>query len=102
MPAPPDAIFRISDVILHGAAFAWLAFALRLAFPRLGAVAVACWMLAYGAVLEVLQVAGGARVGEFGDLAVDGAGVLIGLVVHRLIGVRVRSVIERVVRLLVS
>lgn len=101
VPAPPDAIMRISDVVQHGAAFAWLAFALRLAFPRRGPLAVAGWMFGYGVLIEVVQAAGGARVGEFGDLAVDVAGIAIGLVAYRLGGARTRTLIDRAVRVLV-
>lgn len=100
-PAPPDAIMRISDVVQHGAAFAWLAFALRLASPRRTPVAVAGWMFGYGLLIEVVQAAGGARVGEFSDLAVDVAGIAIGLVAYRLVGAWTRALIDRGVRVLV-
>jgi hypothetical protein len=101
-PAPPDAIFRISDVILHAAAFAWLAFAMQLAFPRAGAFAAGAWMLGFGALIELAQAAGGVRVGEFRDLAVDLAGIGAGLAAYRLAGTRIRMWMARAVRVLVS
>ncbi len=100
-PAPPDAIFRISDVILHAAAFAWLAFAMRLAFPHAGAVAAGAWMLGFGALIELAQAAGGVRVGEFRDLANDLVGIGVGLAAYRLAGTRIRTWIARAVRVLV-
>lgn len=100
-PAPPDAISRISDVILHAAAFAWLAFAVRLAFPRTGSVAAGAWMLGFGVLIELAQAAGGVRVGEFRDLAVDVVGIGAGLAAYRLAGPRIRTLGVRAVRVLV-
>ena len=102
VPTPPAALGGISHVIQHGAAFAWLAFAIRFAFARLGPGAAGLWMLGYGALLEVVQALGGVRVGELGDLAVDAAGILIGLGAYRLVGASVRTAVERAVRSLVT
>ena len=51
-------------------------------------------MLAYGALLELAQALTG-RSPELKDLAVDLAGVLIGLGLWRLVGVRFRALAAR-------
>jgi len=94
-PAPPDAIAHVSDVIQHAGAFVYLTVAARLAFPARAWWTVAAGMLAYGALLEVLQGLGGTRFAEWRDLAVDGVGIALGLGVHYLIGARLRRMLGR-------
>jgi hypothetical protein len=77
-PSPPEAVFRVSDVVLHGAAFAYLSFSMGLAHD-LSMRRVALWMLGYGAVIELLQSLIPERSAELKDLLVDGAGIAVGL-----------------------
>jgi len=90
IPEPPEnAVFRMSDVILHGGAFTYLTFALYLMIlgtvrtvrtgfsvigPRVFAV-----MLGYGLFLEVAQAFVPERATELKDLLVDTAGIAVGL-----------------------
>ncbi|MFW6093063.1 MAG: VanZ family protein [Pseudomonadota bacterium] len=92
-PSPPDAVFRVSDVLLHGFAFSYLAFALGLAH-RLRPLPVALWLLAYGAGLELLQSQQPGRMPEFKDLAVDAAGIAVGLALLWALGARVRRLAQ--------
>lgn len=78
-PSPPDAVFRVSDVVLHALAFAYLTFALGLAHRKLRWWPLAGWMLAYGAFIELTQSFEPARSPELKDLAVDVAGIAVGL-----------------------
>lgn len=85
-PSPPDAVFRVSDVILHAFAFFYLTFALGLAMraPRLPVVAL--WMLGYGMFIELVQSFEPARSAELKDLLVDAAGIAVGLGALALLG----------------
>ena len=94
-PSPPEAVFRVSDLLLHGFAFAYLSFSLSLAH-HLSAVRVALWMLGYGVLIEVLQGLIPERTPEFKDLLVDGAGIAVGLVAARLLGAWSRRTLTRV------
>jgi len=85
-PSPPAAVFRVSDVLLHGLAFSYLTFALGLAHNRLGTATIALWMLGYGLLIEVLQSFQPERVAELKDLLVDAAGVAVGLGLLWLLG----------------
>jgi VanZ family protein len=93
-PSPPDAVFRVSDVLLHGLAFSYLTFTLGLAFASLGRWHIVALMLAYGTLLEVLQSFEPERSAELKDLLVDGAGILVGLALLHLIGAWSRNVVE--------
>lgn len=82
-PNPPEAAAKLGDVALHLGAFAYLTVALFPAhFPsaprleRMGAVAL--WMFAVGVLIEVGQLFIAGRSGEFGDLAVNAIGILLG------------------------
>lgn len=94
-PLPPAPVFEFSDVLLHGAAFAYLALAARFAFPRAPAWSIALWMIGYGALIEVAQGIGGARLAEWRDLAMDATGIALGLGVHAVIGAPTRRLLER-------
>jgi VanZ family protein len=95
MPLPPGPVLEISDVILHGAAFAYLTLAARLAFASQPAWSIALWMIGYGALIEVVQGLGGARMAEWRDLTMDATGILLGLAVHAVIGGPTRRLLER-------
>jgi VanZ family protein len=97
-PSPPEAVFRVSDVVLHALAFTYLTFALGLAHPRLGWPALTAWMLGYGAFIEVAQSFEPQRSPELKDMLVDGAGIVLGLVVLALAGDACRRVLSRVLR----
>jgi len=86
VPEPPDnPVFRVSDVILHGAAFTYLSLALVLAlFGTTMArqsiyVRTFVCMLGYGIFLELVQSLVPERSAEFKDLFVDVVGIVIGL-----------------------
>ena len=96
-PSPPEPVFRVSDVVLHGAAFGYLTFALGLAYDRLHGAAVAGWMLAYGVLIELLQSFEPARSAELKDLLVDTAGILAGLVMLRAVGSWSRQLLRRII-----
>jgi len=85
-PAPPEALFRVGDFVLHAGAFAYLAFASRLAFPAAAWPYVVLWLLAFGAGIELLQGIGGQRSAEWADLAVDAVGIVLGLLLYRVAG----------------
>jgi len=94
-PLPPAPVFEISDVILHCAAFAYLTLAARFAFPREPAWSIALWMIGYGALIEMIQGFGGARLAEWRDLTMDATGIVLGLAVHAVIGTPTRRLLER-------
>ena len=102
VPEPPDnPVFRLSDILLHGAAFSYLSLALVLAHPGMGRtraglfVRVFALMLAYGLFLEVVQAFVPERSAELKDLMVDAAGITLGLVVARYLADPLRAVTGR-------
>ena len=95
-PGPPQAVAQISDVVLHLAAFAYLAFALSLAHFSGRGWATAAWLVAFGVLLEVLQGAlTTTRSPELKDLAMDLAGIGLGLVTFKLLGNWAHALTER-------
>jgi uncharacterized protein YfiM (DUF2279 family) len=96
-PSPPDAVFRVSDVVLHGAAFAYLTFALGLAWPAAGLWAMAGAMFGYGALIEAVQSFEPARSAEVKDLLVDVAGIVTGLLLWNVFGDWSRRTLRRLV-----
>lgn len=77
LPSPPDLV-ETSDKFQHMAAFATLALLGSLAFPRLPLIAVGAALLAFGALIEVVQMIPALhRDAEWLDLAADGAAVLL-------------------------
>jgi hypothetical protein len=79
VPSPPTTDVVINDKLLHFAIYGLLAgwFAgiyRRSRYPR-----IAIALLALGAVIELLQLAGGARMGEWLDFAANAAGIATGL-----------------------
>ena len=102
VPEPPDnPVFRLSDILLHGAAFSYLSLALVMAHPGMGRtrtglfVRVFALMLAYGLVLELAQAFIPERTAEMKDLMVDGAGIFLGLFVARYLADPLRGLGER-------
>ncbi len=94
-PSPPDAVSRVSDVVLHAAAFTYLTFALTLAHPGTSGVVAGAWMLGYGLLLEVVQSFEPARSAELKDLLVDLAGIAAGLILARVAGTPSRRLLGR-------
>jgi VanZ family protein len=92
-PSPPEAVFRLSDVLLHIVAFAYLTFMLCLAYPAAPAhgparrwILPALAMLGYGLLLEALQGAVFSRHASVGDMGTDLIGIVLGLACYRLLG----------------
>ncbi len=83
LPAPPPGPVVIDDKILHAATYCLLAswFAGIYRPSRYGAIAGGLLLL--GAVLELMQLAGGERMGEWLDLAANAAGIAVGLALAR-------------------
>jgi VanZ family protein len=82
--------FRVSDIVLHAAAFTYLTAALWLAHhARDNAWKPAAWMMAYGVAIELIQSLEPTRSAEIKDLVVDAIGILLGVMLYR-------SVVRRV------
>jgi hypothetical protein len=94
-PPPPDAVFRINDILLHGLAFTYLTFALGLAHRYPHWFAPAAWMLAYGVLVEVVQSLEPERSVGFKDVTVDIVGIFLGLALTRWLGPWVGEVGDR-------
>lgn len=103
IPDPPDnPVFRLSDVILHGAAFTYLTFALVLVllsgrnaarpFLGIGLLSFAA-MLGYGLFLELVQYFIPERTAELKDVMVDMVGIVIGLSLAWLLGRWIRDLV---------
>ena len=100
-PSPPEPVFRISDVVLHGFAFTYLTFALGLAHRLQRWWHTGMWMLAYGGLIELVQSFEPSRTAELKDFVVDGIGIAVGLSGLALFGGRVRALVLRVAESLV-
>jgi VanZ family protein len=104
-PEPPQVeVFKVGDVILHGAAFTYLTFSLVVA-------QVAVWsepkrlylrafvaMLIYGLLLEAIQSFVPERSAELKDLLVDVLGIGAGLLLASLLATPLRNTVLRVFR----
>lgn len=77
-----------SDKIYHILAFACLAFPLPLVRPRL-TLWVILGVIAYGGIIEMIQPFFG-RQAEWADLVADGIGAILGAIVARQLGLRLR------------
>lgn len=99
-PSPPDAVFRLSDVLLHGFAFTYLTFSLALAHHHRHWLVPGLWMLGYGLLIELLQSLEAARTAEAGDVLVDVAGIGFGLLAYGWIGPALRDLANRLAGLL--
>jgi VanZ family protein len=94
-PEPPDvAVFKVSDVLLHGFAFSYLTFSLALAHPKLFWWQISGLMLCYGLFIEVAQSFGDTRSAELKDMLVDVVGILVGLLLVRLLADRTRRLVS--------
>jgi hypothetical protein len=84
VPSPPAADVMINDKLLHAGIYCLLAswFAGIYLPARYGAIAIGLLLL--GAALELLQLAGGARMGEWLDLLANAAGIAAGLILARM------------------
>ncbi len=81
--------FRISDVILHAAAFTYLTAALWFAHHNgERAWKPVFWMVAYGVAIEAIQSFEPTRSAEFKDLFVDAVGISFGVLVYRFVVAR--------------
>jgi VanZ family protein len=94
-PSPPQTVFRISDIALHGFAFVVLSFLLSVSYFNQTLVKPALWMLAYGVLIEVVQSQIPQRSPEVKDLLVDAVGIFIGLGLVRLCGPWTMGVAKR-------
>jgi VanZ family protein len=100
VPEPPDnPVFRLSDVILHAAAFSYLTFALVLMHQgvqlnRALAIKATLLMLGYGIFLEAVQWFVPERSAELKDLGVDLLGILVGLLLAGLLARPLKKLLD--------
>lgn len=100
VPTLPDmSVFTLSDIILHAGGFAYLTFALMLAYPEATPLRAAAWMFSYGVFIEIVQYFVPERSAELKDLLMDATGFVLGLLVARALAGRLRqllfSLVER-------
>jgi VanZ family protein len=82
--------FRVSDIVLHAAAFTYLTAALWFAYhPTNNGWKPAAWMLAYGIAIELIQSFEPTRTAELKDLIVDMIGISLGLALYRWVVTRI-------------
>jgi len=93
-PSLPEAVFRVSDVLLHGFAFSYLTFALGLAHHAKRWVMAVAWMIAYGVTIELVQSFEPERSAEWKDIMVDLVGIGIGVVAFRLVGGQIEALVN--------
>ena len=86
-PSPTGIVADLSGVTAHALAFFYLSLALCFAhYPRGPVLAVAVWLLAFGVLLEIVQllfVVG--RSGKFVDLLSDAVGIGLGCAAYALL-----------------
>jgi|TARA_B100000315_G_scaffold117809_1_gene108014 VanZ family protein len=95
-PAPPRAIFHISDLALHLAAFTYLTFFLSMVLTRSRYARTACVMLAYGVAIELLQHLTVTRTAQWKDLGMDLVGIVVGLCGYHYFGAQFSAVSRRI------
>ena len=104
VPEPQQAeVFKVTDVILHGAAFTYLTFSLVVAhygFPsgsptgsKRGYLRAFVAMFLYGLLLEALQSFVPERSAELKDLLVDVLGICAGLLLASLLAGPLRKLV---------
>lgn len=76
----PGQVFDIWDKAQHAVAFAWLALLAGWSYPGKPLRVAACLMV-YGGAIELAQAATGWRYGEWADLAADGVGTVLGMLI---------------------
>jgi VanZ family protein len=93
VPVPPRAFTTGWDKLNHASAFAALALAARLAFPagRAAGWRIAAALLAYGGLIEIVQLFVPGRESEWADLLGDGIGVGIGMLLATWVLARLRA-----------
>jgi VanZ family protein len=101
-PSPPDAVFQLSDVLLHGFAFTYLTLSLALAHEHRHRLLPGLWMLGYGVLIELLQSFETSRSAEAGDVLVDVAGIGLGLLAYGWAGAFLRALAVRIVSFVVG
>ena len=74
----PGQVFDIWDKAQHATAFAWLALLGWRSYLE-KPLHMGAYLLAYGGAIELAQAATGWRYGEWADLAADGVGILLGM-----------------------
>ena len=81
-PAPPQDIDTGWDKLNHVIAFTALAFAACLCYPasRRARLLLLCSLLAFGGLIEALQLLVPSRSSEWGDLLADSVGIVCGAV----------------------
>jgi VanZ family protein len=82
--APLPEIVSFSDILNHFAAFFTLYLLHAAAYPRVSAKARCAFLFGYGLFLETVQYFLPARQASAEDIAVDAAGILTALFLHRL------------------
>lgn len=80
-PKPPEGFESGLDKVAHLLAFTSLAFAGYLGFPASRGIrtALVFGLLAYGGLIELLQLFVSGRSSEWGDLLADGIGIGVGI-----------------------
>ena len=83
VPMPPRALTTGWDKLNHASAFGALALTARLAFPlgRIAAWRIVIALIAYGGLIEIVQLFVPGRDSDWADLLADSIGVGIGLLV---------------------
>ena len=83
MPLPPANIDFGWDKLNHALAFAALGFSAGLGFPapRASRLAAAIALLAYGGLIELVQMSVPQRSAEWADLLADGLGIACGVLI---------------------
>jgi VanZ family protein len=71
----------VSDKVLHGFTFAFLALWYSGQYGRNVYVRLSIGLLAFGAMIELCQLMVGYRDAEWGDLLADAVGILIGMTI---------------------
>lgn len=85
MPAPPRELSTGWDKLNHVLAFAALAFSARLSFPRRPLWHVVLGLLAFGGLIELVQLVVPGRSCDWEDLMADAIGIAVGLLAARLV-----------------
>ena len=84
MPAPPEGPTLINDKVLHASIYFVLASWFAGIYLSSRYLRIAVLLLLLGGAIELLQLVGGARMGEWLDMLANAAGILAGLVLARL------------------
>jgi len=86
-PHPPARVDTGWDKLNHLLAFTALAFSASLSYPasRRTHVLLLCALLAFGGLIEILQLFVPGRSSEWGDLFADSIGIVCGVVVASLV-----------------